>query len=71
VDVPNETKSSHTNGLEIGVSRGDLECGSEDLSAYKLGHGEYVVVEQEGLMLQVKVKGEEFPGCKMRNRIQR
>jgi hypothetical protein len=53
------------------LPRGDLECGSEDLSAYKLGHGEYVVVEQEGLMLQVKVKGEEFPGCKMRNRIQR
>jgi hypothetical protein len=43
----NETESSHANGLEIGVSRGDLECGSEDLSAYELGHGEYVVVERE------------------------
>lgn len=29
------------------LPRGNLERGSEDLGAYKLGHGEYVVVERE------------------------
>jgi len=44
----NETESSHANRLEVGVSRGDLERGSEDLGAYEFGHDEYVVVGREG-----------------------
>lgn len=49
----NEAKSSHANRLEIGVSRGDLECGAKDLGAYELGHGEYVI------FLDERFEGEE------------
>lgn len=35
---PNQTKSTHSNGLQIRVPRGNLKGSPEDLCAYEFGH---------------------------------